>query len=65
MKLIMAKEGFRQGENVDAKLAHELSDCLWSVLVLARHYGIDLETEFIRTMNDLESKLKGQLSSQK
>lgn len=54
MKLVMAKAGARHVDDVDRKLAHELSDCLWSVLVLARLYDIDLEKEFLRTMDELE-----------
>lgn len=57
MKLVMAKAGARRVDGVDAKLAHELSDCLWSVLVLARLYDVDLEQEFLKTMADLETKL--------
>lgn len=57
MKLVMAKEGLRRGKNLDAALAHELADCLWSVLVLADAYGVDLEEAFNRTMRDLEKKL--------
>ncbi|MES1195001.1 MAG: MazG nucleotide pyrophosphohydrolase domain-containing protein [Opitutus sp.] len=54
MKLVMAKAGARHVDGVDAKLAHELSDCLWSVLVLAKLYGFDLEKEFLQTMDQLE-----------
>jgi NTP pyrophosphatase (non-canonical NTP hydrolase) len=54
MKLVMAKNGARIVDDVDRKLAHELSDCLWSVLVLAKMYGLDLEKEFLQTMNELE-----------
>ncbi len=57
MKLAMAKQGLRPAENIDARLAHELSDCLWSVLVLADAYGIDLGKSFSRTMDELEQKL--------
>ena len=57
MKLVMAKGGARPAENIDRKLAHELSDCLWSVLVLAELYGVDLEKEFFATMKDIETKL--------
>jgi NTP pyrophosphatase (non-canonical NTP hydrolase) len=57
MKLVMAKAGARPVADVDAKLAHELADCLWSVLVLARAYDIDLERAFLRTMDDLDAKL--------
>jgi len=58
MKLAMAKQGLRSAANVDARLAHELSDCLWSVLVLADAYGIDLPIAFARTMDELEQRLK-------
>jgi NTP pyrophosphatase (non-canonical NTP hydrolase) len=58
MKLAMAKDGRREGPpDLEAKLAHELADCLWSVLVLAEAYGVDLEQAFLATMADLEAKL--------
>lgn len=46
MKLVMAKEGVRKIPGVDQKLAHELSDCLWSLFVLADTYNIDMEKNF-------------------
>ena len=57
MKLVMAKQGLREIPGADRKLGHELADCLWSVLVLASLYEIDLESEFHRTMDELERKL--------
>ena len=57
VKLVMVKEGKRHGEAVDAKLRHELSDCLWSLLIIADHYGIDLEQSFFETMNELDERL--------
>lgn len=63
MKLIMAKEGVRDVENVDDKLAHELSDCLWSILVLADKYGIDLEQSFMKTMDELENRIESESQS--
>jgi NTP pyrophosphatase (non-canonical NTP hydrolase) len=57
MKLVVAKEGMRQMDNVDEKIAHELSDCLWVLLVLSKKYGIDLETAFTRTMDTLEQRI--------
>jgi len=57
MKLIMAKSGVRSTEDVDGKLAHELSDCLWCVLVLADQYGVDLEKSFTDTMAELEKRI--------
>jgi NTP pyrophosphatase (non-canonical NTP hydrolase) len=62
-KIIMAKHGLRAMDDVDRKLAHELSDCLWSVLVLASKYGIDLSLEFQKTMNDLDARIDSDLAS--
>lgn len=57
MKLVQAKSGIRPTEDLDRKLAHELADCLWSILVIADEYGVDLEKAFLKTMNELEMKL--------
>jgi NTP pyrophosphatase (non-canonical NTP hydrolase) len=57
MKLVMAKNGARAVADVDRRLAHELADCLWSVLVLAKLYEVDLEQAFLATMSELEAKL--------
>lgn len=53
-KLVMAMENRRQIEDKEEKLSHELADCLWSVLVLAQMYEVDLEAAFSKTMDDLE-----------
>lgn len=55
-KLILAKNEFRSIADVDAKLAHELADCLWSILVIADELGIDLEKEFVKTMGELSER---------
>jgi len=58
-KLIMVKHGLRPGPaNIDAALAHELSDCLWSVMVIAHELNIDLEEAFIKTINDLHAQIE-------
>jgi NTP pyrophosphatase (non-canonical NTP hydrolase) len=59
MKLVMAKENMRYIDDVDAKLKHELADCLWSILVLAEHYQVDLDTEFQNTMKELDTRIAG------
>lgn len=56
-KIIMAKHGLRHMDNIDEKLAHELSDCLWSILILADIYKIDLPQEFMNTMDMLEKRI--------
>lgn len=57
VKLVLARNGVRDMPDVDARLAHELTDCLWSLIVLADAYGIDLEAAFYSNMDDLETRL--------
>jgi NTP pyrophosphatase (non-canonical NTP hydrolase) len=57
MKLVMCKSGIRQKDNVDAELAHELSDCLYCVLVLAHEFNVDIEAEFLETMKSLVTRI--------
>ena len=59
-KLVMAKKGFRSYEDVDEKLAHELADCLWSVVVIAEELDIDLESEFLKTMEELKQRISSE-----
>ncbi|MGA8113292.1 MAG: nucleotide pyrophosphohydrolase [Actinocatenispora sp.] len=61
-KLVMAAEGAREVPGGRAALGHELADCLWSVLTLAEKYDVDLAAEFARTMDDLETGLRGRLA---
>jgi NTP pyrophosphatase (non-canonical NTP hydrolase) len=55
--LVQAAEGVREADDAAAGLAHELADCLWSLIVLADRYGIDLEQAFTDTMDELEARL--------
>jgi len=57
-KLIMAKENLRDIKDTDAKLGHELADCLWSILVIANYYNIDLDAEFMKTMDVITERIK-------
>lgn len=60
-KLVMVQEGARDMPGGRDALGHELADCLWSVLVLASAYDIDLGVEFDRTMNELSTAIRSQL----
>ena len=42
------------------KIGHELSDCLWSVLVLAVRLHIDLPDVFMKNMDMLEKRINDQ-----
>jgi NTP pyrophosphatase (non-canonical NTP hydrolase) len=62
-KLIQANAGVRDIDDCKAKLGHELSDCLWSILVLANKCGIDLEAEFVRNTRELSEHVSGELTT--
>jgi len=53
---VQRAEGRRPAGSVDTKdeLSHEISDCLWVLLVLADKYEIDVSASFDRTMSDIE-----------
>ena len=61
MKLVTAREGVRDIPDAEEKLAHELADCLWSVVVLARAYEVDLERAFVDAMDELDAHISGEL----
>lgn len=64
-KLIQANAGIRDIDDCKAKLGHELSDCLWSIVVLANKCGIDLEAEFVKNTKELVEYVSGELGAQK
>ena len=57
-KLVQGKAGARPTADLDDKVAHELADCLWSVMTLAELYGVDLEQSFSNTMRHLSNYLR-------
>lgn len=59
-RLVMAATGARQVDDVRSKLEHELADCLWSVLILAKRLDVDLADAFDRTMTELADFLDSQ-----
>ena len=63
MKLVMAKGGSRKIDKVDSKLSHELCDCLWCILVLAKKFHLDLEKEFLEKMDELNQRIEKELQS--
>ena len=62
-KLIQANAGVRDIDDCKAKLGHELSDCLWSIIVLANKCGIDLEAEFVRNTKEIAEHISGELGT--
>jgi NTP pyrophosphatase (non-canonical NTP hydrolase) len=60
-KLIQADAGVRTINGYKEKLGHELSDCLWSILVLAKKCGVDLEAEFIRNTREISAYVSSEL----
>jgi len=62
-KLVQAHAGVRDIDDCKAKLGHELSDCLWSIIGFADKCGIDLEAEFVRTTREISGHVAGELGA--
>ena len=60
-KLIQAHAGVRDIDDCHSRLGHELSDCLWSIIVLAHKCGVDLEAEFVRNTREIAAHVSGEL----
>lgn len=58
VKLTMGKDGLRDIDDVDKKLAHEIGDCLSCLLLISEKYGVDVEKAFLDTMDELEARGK-------
>ena len=56
VKLTMVKDGLREIDNIDKKLRHELTDCLWSIIMIAEKYEVNLEEAFLETMEELKER---------
>jgi len=56
-KLVMAVDGRREIPDARGRLGHELADCLWSMLVLADRYGVDLAAEFAQMTDGIQKHL--------
>jgi NTP pyrophosphatase (non-canonical NTP hydrolase) len=57
VKLLKAGHGKGHIANSTEKIGPQLSHCLWSVIILARMYNVDLEQSFMETMDKLENHL--------
>jgi hypothetical protein len=63
-KLVMAKHNLRRGsKDIDEMLEHELSDCLWSVIVISDELGIDLEKSYMESMDKLHEKIENEMEN--
>jgi NTP pyrophosphatase (non-canonical NTP hydrolase) len=57
-KLVQASEGVRRVDDLENAIGHELSDCMWSIIILADKLGVDLEKAFVKTMDELDNHLE-------
>lgn len=62
-KLIQANAGIRHIDDYKSKLGHELSDCLWSIIVLADKCGIDLQAEFTSNVEGLMAHVSREITA--
>lgn len=62
-KLIIAYDGVwdkygKNKEELKGKIGHELSDCLWAIIILSDQYGINLGESFEKTMVEIENYIE-------
>jgi NTP pyrophosphatase (non-canonical NTP hydrolase) len=63
-RLVMAAEGRWKhgGDDLPGALGHELAECLWWVLVLAKRLDVDITDAFASTMAGLDAQLTARLA---
>lgn len=52
-------------EDHQAELGHELSDCLWSIIVPSNKCGADLEAEFVKDVRMIRENVEGELAKER
>ncbi len=58
--LIMQHQGFRELQpELKDRIGHELSDVVWSAIVLADDLDIDIEQSYIKTLEEIERRIEG------
>ncbi len=65
IRLVQEKQGNRPKttDNLDDKIAHELCDVLWVVLVLSQKLNVDLNQEFPKNMKDLQEIIENKTNN--
>ena len=65
IRLVQEKKGTRprNTEDLDGKIAHELCDILWVVLVLAKELDVDLTHEFPKNMLELQEIIENKINN--
>ncbi|MDN3241737.1 MazG nucleotide pyrophosphohydrolase domain-containing protein [Glycomyces tritici] len=63
MRQVQVAENVRSYPGGREALEHELADCLWSVLMLADRYGVDLAAAFENTTTQLEARVSAELAA--
>lgn len=60
-KMLMVKRGLRNDfeGDLDDNIAHELADCMWSIIIIAKMLDVDLEKTFMDTMSELDERITG------
>ena len=55
---IQVKEGWKTKNRAKADLVNSVCDVLYSILLVASHYDIDLEREYPEVLKEIEDRVK-------
>ena len=55
---ILVKEGFKNKKRAKADLVDSICDALFDIYMIAEHYGVDVEKEYQKTLEQLKKRMK-------
>ena len=55
---ILVKEGFKNKKRAKADLMDSICDILFDLYMIAEHYGIDVEKEYLKVLENLQKRIK-------
>ena len=55
---ILVKEGFKNKKRAKADLVDSICDALFDLYMIAEHYGIDVEKEYGKVLEQLQLRIK-------
>lgn len=55
---ILVKEGFKNKKRAKADLVDSICDIIFDLYMIAEHYGVDVEKEYLKVLEQLKERIK-------
>ncbi len=56
--VILVKEGFKNQKRAKADLVDSICDILFDLYMIAEHYGVDVEKEYLKVLEQLQIRIE-------